>query len=160
MIRWHWMLLGNQAISPGLRVLTYKSVPGGILSDCLPVTEAVDCLLQSQALLQASTNARSQGAPRLVFLSALTRRRAWNIKHPELLQTDSKACLLEMGPDWDYLLPRNWQMPQIGASPSTVSRELLFSTAKGIQVIPLPQASENLERTDREKCLSFLYSQF
>lgn len=35
---------GNQATSTRLRVLTYKSVPGGILSDSLPVTEAVtDC---------------------------------------------------------------------------------------------------------------------
>lgn len=33
---------GNQATSTRLRVLTYKSVPGGILSDSLPVTEAVD----------------------------------------------------------------------------------------------------------------------
>lgn len=64
------MLQGNQASCLGLRVLTYKSVLGAILSEHLPVTEAVDGWLQSRALLQAS---RSQGAPRLMFLSALTR---------------------------------------------------------------------------------------
>lgn len=86
------MLLGNQVLSPGLGVLTYKSVLGVILSGAH---------LSLKLLLQAPSNARSQQAPRLgschllPILPSLTKSLGLlSVKHPELLQAGCKTCLL------------------------------------------------------------------
>lgn len=145
-----------------LCILTCKLVLGVILSDGLPVTETLDWWLQSRLCSKCPLMLEVRELPGLCSCQLLPAEELGrvNVKHPELLQTGCKTYLLEMGPGWEYLLPQNWQIPQIGASPPTVSRELLSKTRlpQAIQVnLSIPASLEN---TDKEKCLSFLYSQF
>lgn len=156
-IHWHWMLQGNQATCLGLHVLTYKSVLGAILSEHLPVTEAVDGWLQSRALLQAS---RSQGAPRLMFLSALTREELGTSNIQNCYKLTVKLICLKWAQIENIYYHEIGKCHKLGLQLQQSPESCCSTQPRAVKSSPPPQVPANLEHTDREKCLSFLYSQF